>query len=242
MRVVVKDMSGAFVHSITPRKARLLLKDKRAVIDSKVPFTIRLLYPLCDCELKESNSSKLNISSKGDIAMLKEQENNIVKHPRNPRTHLIYGSYGAGKTTIFNQIIDYKINHGFDVGIICSKGYSATYYRDTKESNNENLHIFNTCDLVNKTVSSPEEVAKYIVNYYISHIGRCKANTLAIDDFNWSSISLDYTNEEYFRELSKACKVQNLNFLYVTGCSMDKEHLSLPPVYERFSDIITIFK
>lgn len=46
----------------------------------------------------------------------------------------------------------------------------------------------------------------------------------------------------YFRELSKACKVQNLDLLYVTGSSMDKEHLSLPPVYARFSDIITIFK
>lgn len=54
MRVAVKNMSGVFIHSTTPRKARLLLKEKKAVIESNNPFTIRLLFSESECGLKDS--------------------------------------------------------------------------------------------------------------------------------------------------------------------------------------------
>lgn len=56
MRVAVKNMSGDFIHSTTPRKARLLLKEKKAVIESNNPFTIRLLFSVSECGLKDSES------------------------------------------------------------------------------------------------------------------------------------------------------------------------------------------
>ena len=55
MRVAVKDQSGVFIHSITPRKARLLLKENKATIESKNPFTIRLLFSSSECGLKDFN-------------------------------------------------------------------------------------------------------------------------------------------------------------------------------------------
>ena len=55
MSVLVKNMSGVFIFSTTPRKARLLLKENKAVIESKNPFTIRILYPASECGLKDSS-------------------------------------------------------------------------------------------------------------------------------------------------------------------------------------------
>lgn len=77
MRVAVKNMSGVFTHSTTPRKARLLLKEKKAVIESNNPFTIRLLFSETECGLKDSKSlNKFNsgILSEKDITMCENEE------------------------------------------------------------------------------------------------------------------------------------------------------------------------
>ena len=54
MRVPVKDISGIYIHPTTPRKARLIFRDKKAVVDSNNPFTIRLLFSASECGLKDS--------------------------------------------------------------------------------------------------------------------------------------------------------------------------------------------
>ena len=80
MRVAVKNMSGVFVHSTTPRKARLLLKENKAVIESNNPFTIRLLFSVSECGLKDSKSlNKLNsgLLPEKDITMFENEETNV---------------------------------------------------------------------------------------------------------------------------------------------------------------------
>lgn len=90
MRVIVKNSDGVFLHSITPKKARLLLKEKKAVIESKEPFTIRLLFSTSECGLKDSflqqNKSDNNKSEKEKI---------MCDELHIPKTHLIFGYYGC---------------------------------------------------------------------------------------------------------------------------------------------------
>lgn len=83
MRVAVKNMSGVFIHPITPRKARLLLKEKKAVIESKNPFTIRLLFSESECGLKDSKPlNKLNSGNKSekDNTMCENEETNVLNN------------------------------------------------------------------------------------------------------------------------------------------------------------------
>lgn len=80
MRVAVKNMSGVFIHSTTPRKARLLLKEKKAVIESNNPFTIRLLFSASECGLKDSKSlNKINsgLLPEKDITMFGNEDTNV---------------------------------------------------------------------------------------------------------------------------------------------------------------------
>ena len=44
MKVLVIGMNGLGLMPTTPRKARILLKEKKAQVVRKVPFTIQLLY------------------------------------------------------------------------------------------------------------------------------------------------------------------------------------------------------
>lgn len=86
MRVAVKNMSGVFIHSTTPRKARLLLKEKKAVIESNNPFTIRLLFPESECGLKDSESlNKLNsgLLSEKDRTMCESEETAVLAEKLN---------------------------------------------------------------------------------------------------------------------------------------------------------------
>ena len=106
MRVAVKNMSGVFIHSTTPRKARLLLKEKKAVIESNNPFTIRLLFSESECGLKDSkpktqgntvsvlSETSINIKTTKDSTMC--TENNIpkiittVSNKNFPDDHILY--------------------------------------------------------------------------------------------------------------------------------------------------------
>ena len=86
MRVAVKNMSGVFIHSTTPRKARLLLKEKKAVIESNNPFIIRLLFSEIECGLKDSKSlNKLNsgLLSEKDNNMCGNEEINVLTNKLN---------------------------------------------------------------------------------------------------------------------------------------------------------------
>ena len=75
MRVAVKNMSGVFIHSTTPRKARLLLKEKKAVIESNNPFIIRLLFSESECGMKDSKPLNKNKSG----LLLPEKDNNMCE-------------------------------------------------------------------------------------------------------------------------------------------------------------------
>ena len=89
MRIAVKNMSGIFIHSTTPRKARLLLKEKKAVIESNNPFTIRLLFSESECGLKDSKPlNKLNsgLLSEKDITMCDDRK-------ETEELHNTYGDY-----------------------------------------------------------------------------------------------------------------------------------------------------
>ena len=59
------------------------------------------------------------------------------------------------------------------------------------------------------------------------------------------SINSDYSEDEYFRELSKCCKENKFNLLYTKGIDKnenDSSYHKIPTIFERFSDIITVLK
>ena len=88
MRVIVKNSDGVFLHSITPKKARLLLKEKKAVIESKEPFTIRLLFSASECGLKDSflQQNKSDLVSEKDKTMCDDRK-------ETEELHNTYGDY-----------------------------------------------------------------------------------------------------------------------------------------------------
>ena len=159
---------------------------------------------------------------------------NIVK------THLIYGRCGCGKTTYLAQLIKEKINQNIDVCLITNvMSYKHEWFRDKHKY----LHIFEPKEL-SIVDGNPEDVAKQIVQYYISRVGRCNVNTLAIDEVPFHLLfgNGEYSEEEYFRELSKMCKGNNINFVTTKSISGYKIYWELPRIYEKFSDIITVIK
>lgn len=417
MRVAVKNMSGVFIHSTTPRKARLLLREKKAVIESNNPFTIRLLFSESECGLKDSESlNKLNLGllPEKDITMCGNEEINalaktlnefyvftlqsirhilnstdvdkvtwytknssyasgendpesfadmlhstgrmlfsknhrvmgnfvligkqgfdILKKVRSPRvsfkgdtcvidsfmnvkyipsmddnrfivsvyesikfddkndykkyysiyenmdaivvgdivdgekpnesievksemddkcdtvstnsikmdskTHLIYGAYGCGKTSMVMDIINERIENDNNTMLLTTSCIKRLFYKNTKSPM---IRIVDeSCINVTVDNNTPELFAKYLVQYYISREGRLYADTIIVDGYPFSIINADYSEEEYFRELTKACKENKINLIYTKGTSSkDGVYSSLPSIFERFSDIITVLK
>ena len=92
MRVIVKNSDGVFLHSITPKKARLLLKEKKAVIESKEPFTIRLLFSASECGLKDSflQQNKSDLASEKDKTMCDDRKET---EELREELHNTYGDY-----------------------------------------------------------------------------------------------------------------------------------------------------
>ena len=106
MRVAVKNMSGVFIHSTTPRKARLLLKEKKAVIESNNPFTIRLLFSESECGLKDSK-----LLNKLNSGLLSEKDTTMsegLSFKNNSKTHLIFGAIGCGGRGFSSSVSTYK--------------------------------------------------------------------------------------------------------------------------------------
>ena len=83
-------MNDDFIHSITPRKARLLLKEKKAAIESNNPFAIRLLFSESECGLKDS---KLLNEFNQDFS--KSEKDNIMCNDikETEELHHAYGEY-----------------------------------------------------------------------------------------------------------------------------------------------------
>lgn len=236
-------MNDVFIHSITPRKARLLLKEKKAVIESSKPFTIRLLFSVSECGLKDSellNECNQDFSKS-------EKDNTMCEYKSykyNSKTHLIFGSAARGKTTIFQQLIQEKLNRDEDVFVLGSYEYGRIYFND---KNNKQLHFYSPKDVSGfSNAVDPKDLAGYIVNFYYSVAGKDSIRTIAIDGLDQFELNQDYTITEYFRELAKACKANDINFLYVLRPNtLDKNETTyyrLPEIYERFSDIITYLK
>lgn len=413
MRVTVKNMSGVFIHSTTPRKARLLLKEKKAVIESKEPFTIRLLFSASECGLKDSflQQNKSDLASEKDKTMCDDRketeemhntfgnyiqpslnvimanpknkrikwcskdsnsangenspesfaqtlydactmlyqqtdgcyfgnfvyigkrgfellqkldpkrfwkmdnwigiddaikvhyittmpENNFIvsinnkhfkdrdkfivgsivdeecsekseseeaseqqKQPDNnnsekenimsdevhiPKTHLIFGYYGCGKTTYIRHLINDKIQNSLGVCVL-TNAYSAKMYFNKED---KNLHIFTISDVLtflSDNEKNPTNIAKAIVDCFVANVGRFNIDTIAVDgiDLVIHPINSDYSEDEYFRELSKCCKENKFNLLYTKGINKrenDSSYHKIPTIFERFSDIATVIK
>lgn len=240
MRVPVKDMSGTYIHPTTPRKARLLLKEKKAVIEYKEPFTIRLLFSASECGLKDSSLQQ----NKSDLAS--EKENIMSDELHIPKTHLIFGYYGCGKTTYIRQLINEKIQNCLGVCVL-TNSYSAKIYFNKED---KNLHIFTIADVLtflSDNEKNPTNIAKAIVDCFVANVGKFNIDTIAVDgmDIVIPSINSDYSEDEYFRELSKCCKENKFNLLYTKGIDKrenDSSYHKIPTIFERFSDIVTVIK
>ena len=240
MRVIVKNCDWVFLHSITPRKARLLLKEKKASIESKDPFTIRLLFSASECGLKDFflQQNKSGLAS--------EKDNIMSDELHIPKTHLIFGYYGCGKTTYIRQLINDKIQNSLGVCVL-TNAYSAKMYFNKED---KNLHIFTIADVLNflsDNEKNPTNIAKAIVDCFVANVGRFNIDTVAVDgmDIVIPSINSDYSEDEYFRELSKCCKENKLNLLYTKGINKrenDSSYHIIPIIFERFSDIVTVIK
>lgn len=183
-----------------------------------------------------------NIKAKSEVC----NEHDTVMHNYMKcysKTHLIFGSAGCGKTTLFRQIIKESINRDEDVFVFGSEIYGRLHFNDKSKSK---LHFYSPKDVSSfSNKVDPESLAKHIVNFCYSLVGKDNTRTIAIDGFEQFKLNPDYTMSEYFRELTKECRVHNINFLYVLCSNTNDKNGSyhkIPEIYERFSDIITVLK
>lgn len=162
------------------------------------------------------------------------------------KTHLIFGYYGCGKTTYIRKLIKDKIQNDFGVCVLTNNYSAKTYFN--KED--KNLHVFTIADVLtflSNNEKNPTNTAKAIVNCFIAKVGRFNIDTIAVDgmDIVIPSINSDYSEDEYFRELSKCCKENKFNLLYTKSINKEENDSSchkIPTIFERFSDIITVLK
>lgn len=153
------------------------------------------------------------------------------------KVQLICGPIASGKTTLFRQIIQDKLSKDEDVCVIGSYEYNHIYFSNMQ---NDHLHIYSPAKITEfDDTKSPEELAEHIVNFYIQRVGRPNTSTIAIDGLEQFNLNKDYLIEEYFRELSKECKRNELCLLYTTHLEKDT---ALCNVFNNFSDIITTLK
>ncbi len=160
----------------------------------------------------------------------------------NSKTHLIFGTIGCGKTTLFKQLIQEKLNRDEDVFVLGNEIYGRLYFNDKI---NSKLHFYSLKEMSRfSSKVAPKDFAEYIVNFYCSLAGKDNIRTIAIDGLEQFKLNPDYTTSEYFRELAKKCRTKDINFLYTLGVGSDKKesYHKLPGIYERFSDIITVLK
>ena len=156
------------------------------------------------------------------------------------KIHLIFGSYGCGKSTYLRQLINDKISNGIDVCLLTNPLYARTYFRDDLV----HLHISLVNDIPFDRTLGVVSITKALLNDCIDKVGRSKLKIIAVDGVDLTSINNDYVEEEYFRELSIRCKENQINLLFTKGVDGEKEvsYHKLPFIYEKFSDIITVIK
>ena len=161
-----------------------------------------------------------------------------------PKTHLIFGYYGCGKTTYLRQLIKDKLQNNLGVCVLTNVYYAKTYFN--KED--KNLHTFTLSDILpflSDNEKNPTNIAKAIVNCFAANVCRSNLDTVAVDEADLHSINSDYSEDEYFRELSKYCKENKFNLLYTKGIDKkenDSSYHKFPTIFERFSDIVTVLK
>ena len=169
--------------------------------------------------------------------MCENKENTVLT-----KMHLIFGQTGCGKTTLFRQLIQEKLNRDEDVFVFGNERYVRLYFND---KSNSKLHLYFPKDLNDSTSKvEPKELAKHVVNYCRSLVGISNTITIAIDGFEQFNLNPDYSCIEYFRELVKECRNNDINLIYTLSVDSDKKesYHKLPEIYERFSDIITYLK
>ena len=201
--------------------------------------------------IKQQNKSDNNKYEKEntlcDEKISLEVEQEEQKHHSTRRTtHLIFGYYGCGKTTYIRQLINDKIQNCLGVCVL-TNAYSSKLYFNKED---KNLHIFTIADILTfipDKEKNPTNIAKAIVDCFVANVGRFNIDTIVVDgmDIVIPSINSDYSEDEYFRELSKCCKNNKFNLLYTKGISKienDSSYHKIPTVFERFSDIITVIK
>lgn len=160
-----------------------------------------------------------------------------------PKTHLIFGPIAVGKTTYLRQLIKDKLQNNLGVCLLTDNYSAKTYFN--KED--KNLHIFTIADILSflsDNEKNPTNIAKAIVNCSIANVGRFNIDTIAVDEIDTNLLNSDYSEDEYFRELSKCCKENKFNLLYTNGIEVENNspYHKIPTIFERFSDIITILK
>ena len=156
------------------------------------------------------------------------------------KTHLIFGATGCGKTTMFKRLIQEKLNRDEDVFVLGTEIFGRLYFND---KNNNKLHFYSPKDLSGfSSKVDPKDLAEYIVNFCYSVVGKDNTRTIAIDGFEQFNLNPDYTTLEYFRELVKECRTNDINLLYIFNSDKKEYYYKLPEIYERFSDIITVLK
>ena len=159
------------------------------------------------------------------------------------KTHLIFGASCCGKTSLFRQIVKENLNRDEDVFVFGNEFYGRLYFND--KSNNR-LHFYSPKDIrCSSNKVEPKCLAEYIVNYCNLVSVKDSIMTIAIDGFEQFKLNKDYTMFEYFRELSKACRIRGINFIYVLRIDTDDKTEAchnIQETYERFSDVITYLK
>lgn len=235
MRVFVKDMSGVSLYHTTPRKARLLLKENKATVESNNPFTIRLLFPPSECGLKDSKEQE-----KGNSVL---ELPSISVNNKLIRKNTMYNSVecshqqGDSVSSTVNETLAVKIEEVFTIPKTTDVSIISSYLSIPSLSVEKYGCVLARYGMFRKK----EDIDKYYNNYPV----------ICLDSYKLGQLS--YLNKPddinvYFKELdeNKNQKEAKITYLLVWKIENGVErrcHLSFTVLnYNLVKDIMDIYR
>ena len=155
---------------------------------------------------------------------------------------LVCGSVGTGKTTYIRGLIDSRIDHKEHSMILTNNSSKRIYWKDESDLfESTSYNDFNITDDNN----TPSSFARYLLNRYISRVGKKDNMCLFVDEFDFDFINPDYKTEAFYDAIVELFKTNDISTVFTYNCGSTSKELAFESVPKRMiktADRVTVLK
>lgn len=147
---------------------------------------------------------------------------------------LVCGSVGTGKTTYIRGLIDSRINHKEPSMILTNNNNKRIYWKD--KSDLFEPASYNDFDITEDN-NTPSSFSRYLLDRYISRVGKQDNMCLFVDDFNFDFINPDYKTEAFYDAIVELFKTNGIGTVFTYNCGDSSRELAFESVPKRMIKI-----